>query len=603
MPEPALEKALEKVGGMPSTTRSAVQGLIYSIAKMRGTKIGTLDISEAIKKGGKWEEAAWNQIKYQLQRETKVYVDGKWVMMNEETLDALISYLRGKELREYVIKLLEPSNKDWPSIAKSFEGSLTKSLKSQGFTDDVIKVMLGQTPKGEIKALPPGEAPKYVGNLEKLGKYSAIGILVIGALLVGGSIIYAITKGGVKKTEEKPTREQMAEALGWKPSPYPPGYGGEPIPAPGISPEMLKEEKPKKAEAGAKPSAKPTVGKAVSKTEIEELEGKTTEELWNMITLQYDVPGKYKGYSYMGGANGLRSGRDVAIVQILANRLFGANLLVNGVYDAETMAAVKALQGRVGVTQDGYFGIDTKTALGEYLKMRAPPKEEEGEGGAPPGEKPVAPTPGEAVLGRFVFTREIDRDYVKPPKGPTQLMDENFYVKTDSGWLTAKELVRKDLNEIDKNWETDKATAATVASKENWNTRTLTRKNIGVFSWANTKKVLFPYLYASGQMVEFRTWEPLEIKNEEGEVVLRVAAGQVVQGVIREYDEGGKDGSITMEVTAVLDDFTVNGGKPIKPSGEETKPSPAVAAIPTPTVAEGEEVSDLPPPAAERDYS
>ncbi|MEM4335931.1 MAG: peptidoglycan-binding protein [Candidatus Anstonellales archaeon] len=407
-----------------------------------------------------------------------------------------------------------------------------------------------------------------------------------------GSVLrYILYKGDIEKGYVKELK------VGGEAKTYPGEYGGKPIPAP----EMLKEEKPKKTGVGG---ARPRVGrKAVSKTEIEELEGKTTEELFSMITLQYDVPGKYKGYSYMGGANGLQSGIEVAIVQILANRLFGANLLVNGVYDAETMAAVKALQGRVGVTQDGYFGIDTKTALGEYLKMRAPPKEEEGEGGAPPGEKPVAPTPGEAVLGRFVFTREIDRDYVKPPKGPTQLMDENFYVKTDSGWLTAKELVRKDLNEIDKNWETDKATAATVASKENWNTRTLTRKNIGVFSWANTKKVLFPYLYASGQMVEFRTWEPLEIKNEEGEVVLRVAAGQVVQGVIREYDEGGKDGSITMEVTAVLDDFTVNGGKPIKPSGEETKPSPAVAAIPTPTVAEGEEVSDLPPPAAERDYS
>ncbi|MEM2963727.1 MAG: peptidoglycan-binding domain-containing protein, partial [Candidatus Anstonellales archaeon] len=428
---------------------------------------------------------------------------------------------------------------------------------------------------------------------DKLGGWAAR--VELRATKKGPVLRYILYKGDIKKGYVKQLK------VGEEAKTYPGEYVGEPIPAPGISPEMIAEEKPKKV---AQQPVKPPVGRVISKTEIEELEEKSNEELLNMITLQYDVPGKHNGYSYMGGANGLQSGRDVAIVQILANRLFGANLLVNGVYDAETMAAVKALQGRVGVTQDGYFGIDTKTALGEYLKMRAPPKEEEGEEGAPPGEKPVAPTPGEAVLGRFVFTREIDRDYVKPPKGPTQLMDENFYVKTDSGWLTAKELVRKDLNEIDKNWGTDKATAATVASKENWNTRTLTRKNIGVFSWANTKKVLFPYLYASGQMVEFRTWEPLEIKNEEGEVVLRVAAGQVVQGVIREYDEGGKDGSITMEITAVLDDFTVNGGKPIKPSGEETKPSPAVAA--TPTVAEGEEgevVSELPSPAAERDYS
>ncbi|MEM4215826.1 MAG: hypothetical protein QXD51_01950, partial [Candidatus Anstonellales archaeon] len=223
MPKPKLEETLEKVGGMPSTTRSAAQGIVDSIAKMRGSKVGNVDLGKAIEKGRKWEDEAWRQIKIGLTNETEVYVDGKRIVMNEETAQSLVDFLRKNHRKDVINLLTAAEGENLKGVTKTFEENLTKSLKNQDIIDEAIKAMLTQTPR-EVKALPPGSLPKaaesaehYVSRLEKLGKYAAIGIIAIGGLLVGKAIYDAITTRGVEEAKT---------------------YPGE-----GISPEGQKEEK------------------------------------------------------------------------------------------------------------------------------------------------------------------------------------------------------------------------------------------------------------------------------------------------------------------------------------------------------------------------
>lgn len=329
---------------------------------------------------------------------------------------------------------------------------------------------------------------------------------------------------------------------------------GKPISAPPIKVErgtaVEKEGEGKKKGAIPTPVKQPVKPDIKLSAEITALE---PDKLLDLITLDYGTEyGMYKGKNWIGGVHGLCYGEDVAIVQLLYNELIdigaikGEKIAVNGKYDDITKNAIKGMQNAAGVEEDGFFGIDTKTGL-YILIAQVPevPKEKEEKEEEEEGEKP----PEKAVMSTLTFTREIDKDQLKPPKGITQLMDENFYISTDAGLVSAKDMVKKNLNEIDNNWDTDKETAKTIAPKENWETKTLTRKNVGVFSWANTKKVLFPYLLASGQEFEFKTWELLEADNG-----VKIPAGKVIRGKITEYDE--LTGEFKVEILAVQDNFT-----------------------------------------------
>jgi hypothetical protein len=401
-----------------------------------------------------------------------------------------------------------------------------------------------------------------------------------------------VNKGYVKELNvgKQLTREEMMAALGgeMKPSPYGPIEG-----KPAKETKVGEKEIPPKPAKVAKPYVKrPDIQLSAETMAME------PKELLDLITLDYGLPRVYKGKNWIGGAGGLVYDEQVAILQQLYNTLVekgvvsGPKIKVDGKYGDDTRAAVMRMQRTAGVTVDGFFGIDTKNGI--YRLLGLAPEEEApaelpgaGEGGgpeAPPEE--AKETPVEAVGHVLTLTREIDRDYVKPPKGVTQLM-ENFYVNTDAGWLSAEKMVKANLTEIDKTWETDKDTARSIAAKENWNTATLTRKNVGVFSWANTKKVLFPYLVASGQEFEFKTWEPLS--TEDG---IRIPAGKVIRGRISEYNEA--TGEFKVEILAVQDEFTVKGGMGVeKVKGETVAELPGagegrgeLAPAPTETAAE-----------------
>ncbi|MGB9719536.1 MAG: peptidoglycan-binding domain-containing protein [Candidatus Anstonellales archaeon] len=332
-------------------------------------------------------------------------------------------------------------------------------------------------------------------------------------------------------------------------------YIGEPIPAPGIAPEMV--EKKEEVPIRAKPTPKPSV--KLPDIELSpEIMAMGPRELLDLITLDYGLSGVYKGKNWIGGASGLWYGEQVAILQHLYNTLVekgvvrGPKIKVDGKYGDDTRAAVERMQRAAGVTPDGFFGIDTKNGI--YGLLGLAPKEEKGElpgtgeGGGAREEEERRGEEKEAVGQVLTLTREIEKD-LKPEKGVTELM-ENFYVETDAGWLSAEKMVKRNLSEIDRTWETDKETAKKIAGKENWETKTLTRKNVGVFSWANTKKVLFPYLAASGQVFEFKTWE--QLTREDGTVL--VPAGKVIKGRISEYNEAS--GEFKVEVLAVKDEFT-----------------------------------------------
>lgn len=56
------------------------------------------------------------------------------------------------------------------------------------------------------------------------------------------------------------------------------------------------------------------------------------------------------------------SGAAVRQIQTSLNHCYGQNLTVNGIYGTLTSNAMKVAQGRLGITQDGVYGPQTRHA-------------------------------------------------------------------------------------------------------------------------------------------------------------------------------------------------------------------------------------------------
>jgi len=362
-----------------------------------------------------------------------------------------------------------------------------------------------------------------------------------------------VNKGYVKELNvgKKLTREEMMAALGgeMKPSPYGP----------------IKGEQPKKVEKVVlkkQPSGPSTVGgRAVSREQIEELEEKTDEELLNSITLNYPVPGKYKGYSYMGGVNGLQRGVDVAALQILLNRILGTDLTVNGVYDERTAAAVKALQNRVGVRQDGLFGIDTKTGLREYLKKKEgetkPVPGEEEKAPKAPGEEEVAPAPKkeEVSVDITVYTpihvdhnirmdkmneneikedgegvKELmqEKDISKGKKAGRPGVPELYFIHSDIRAEGTKKNPRR-FEDIMKNYLFVRTPEGELLSFDAFQKEyKLGKRTMGVFSWTKTSNEIFRYVAKNRLSIVFKLSEDRNLLPED----LKPYAGGWAEGIV-----------------------------------------------------------------------
>jgi|GEM_PF-2948702 len=328
--------------------------------------------------------------------------------------------------------------------------------------------------------------------------------------------------------------------------------------------EAEKKEEPKKGEKVVpkkQPSGPSTVGgRAVSREQIEELEEKTNEELLNSITLNYPVPGKYKGYSYMGGVNGLQRGVDVAALQILLNRILGTDLTVNGVYDERTAAAVKALQNRVGVRQDGLFGIDTKTGLREYLKKK------EGETKPVPGEEEKAPkAPGEEVApppkkeevpvditvytpihvdhnirmdkmneneikedGEGVKELMQEKDISKGKKAGRPGVPELYFIHSDIRAEGTKKNPRR-FEDIMKNYLFVRTPEGELLSFDAFQKEyKLGKRTMGVFSWTKTSNEIFRYVAKNRLSIVFKLSEDPNLLPED----LKPYAGGWAEGIV-----------------------------------------------------------------------
>ncbi|MGC8924212.1 MAG: peptidoglycan-binding domain-containing protein, partial [Candidatus Micrarchaeia archaeon] len=133
------------------------------------------------------------------------------------------------------------------------------------------------------------------------------------------------------------------------------------------------EEVPVRKLKPLKPISGTKIVEGASKMLTEEKED--LDELYNkLLSLDYKSPGRYKGKGYIGGARGEHYNVEIAYVQEIYNRLVeygyikGKKIRVDGIYGKETEEAIKKLQKLVDVKEDGYFGIDTRNALKEWVK-------------------------------------------------------------------------------------------------------------------------------------------------------------------------------------------------------------------------------------------